>query len=182
VVLQTDRLVLRGWRATDRIPLAAMNADPVVMEHYVAPLTEAESSEFVDRVERHYDVHGWGLWAVELAATGSFIGHVGLTLATFDAPFTPAVEVGWRLDREHWGHGYATEAARASLDHGFTVLGLDEIVSFTTPRNIRSQRVMEKLGMTRDRADDFEHPNVPVGHPLRPHVLYRLAAPAPREC
>ena len=139
----TDRLVLRRWRDTDRAPFARMNADPVVMEHYVAPLTEAESNAMVDRIDAHFDEHGWGLWAVDHAS---------------------------------WGHGYAPEAARATLDHGFNELGLDEIVSFTTATNLRSQRVMQKLGMTRDPADDFEHPNVPPGHPLRPHVLYRITA------
>jgi len=168
----TDRLVLRRWRDTDRAPFARMNADPVVMEHYVAPLTEAESNAMVDRIDAHFDEHGWGLWAVDLVETGSFIGYVGLAPAAFEADFTPAVEIGWRLDHASWGHGYAPEAARATLDHGFNELGLDEIVSFTTATNLRSQRVMQKLGMTRD----FEHPNVPPGHPLRPHVLYRITA------
>jgi RimJ/RimL family protein N-acetyltransferase len=176
--LRTGRLLLRRWQASDRAPFAALNADREVMEFYPAPLTEAESNAFVDRIEASFAERGWGLWAVELVDTGSFIGYVGLARAEFAAPFTPAVEVGWRLSREHWGHGYATEAAHAAVDFGFTELGLDEIVSFTTTANIRSQRVMQKLGMTRDPAEDFDHPNVPERHPLRRHVLYRLSAPA----
>jgi RimJ/RimL family protein N-acetyltransferase len=175
--MRTERLVLRRWRDTDREPFAAMNADPEVMEHYVAPLTPAETNGFVDRIEASFDERGWGLWVVELVGTGSFIGYTGLAPAPPTTPFAPAVEVGWRLAKDHWGHGYATEAARAAVDHGFTTVGLDEIVSFTVPRNVRSQRVMQKLGMTRDPAEDFDHPNVPEGHPLRRHVLYRLPAP-----
>jgi RimJ/RimL family protein N-acetyltransferase len=176
--VRTERLLLRRWRDDDREPFAALNVDPVVMEHYVAPLTREQSDAFVDRHDAHLAEHGWGLWAVELADEGVFIGYVGLDSATFDAPFTPAVEIGWRLDHAHWGHGYATEAARAALDHGFTRLGLDEIVSFTIPANVRSQRVMQKLGMRRDPAGDFEHPNVPVGDSHRRHVLYRITAPS----
>jgi RimJ/RimL family protein N-acetyltransferase len=176
--MRTERLVLRRWRDTDREPFAAMNADPEVMEHYVAPLTPEETNRAVDRIEARFDEHGWGLWAVELVGTGSFIGYTGLDPAPTSVPFAPAVEVGWRLAKGHWGHGYATEAARAAVHHGFTTIGLDEIVSFTVPRNVRSQRVMQKLGMTRDPAEDFDHPNVPEGHPLRRHVLYRLPAPA----
>jgi len=175
--MRTERLVLRRWRDTDREPFAAMNADPEVMEHYVAPLTPEETNRAVDRIEARFDEHGWGLWAVELVGTGSFIGYTGLDPARTSVPFAPAVEVGWRLAKDHWGHGYATEAARAAVDYGFTTIGLDEIVSFTAPRNVRSQRVMQKLGMTRNPAEDFDHPNVPDGHPLRRHVLYRLPAP-----
>ena len=175
--LRTERLVLRRWREADREPFAALNADPVVMEHFVACLTRAESDDLVDRIEDHFDREGWGLWAVDVADTGTFIGYVGLWPATFGAHFTPAVEVGWRLAQEGWGQGYATEAARASLQDGFDRVGLDEVVSMTSVGNSRSRRVMEKLGMTRDAADDFDHPNVPVGHPIRRHVLFRLAAP-----
>ncbi len=169
--------MLRRWRAADRDPFAALNADPVVMEHFVAPLTRGESDGLVDRIEDHFDREGWGLWAVEVADTGTFIGFTGLWPATFDAPFTPAVEVGWRLAQEGWGQGYATEAARASLQDGFDRVGLDEVVSMTAVGNSRSRSVMERLGMARDPADDFDHPNVPVGHPIRRHVLYRRAAP-----
>jgi ribosomal-protein-alanine N-acetyltransferase len=176
VRMPTERLVLRGWHDSDREPFAVLNADPVVMEYYPATLTAAQSDALVDRIEQAFDEHGWGLWAVEVLDTGTFIGYVGLAQAAFEAPFTPAVEIGWRLAATHWGYGYATEAARAALDYAFTELTLDEIVSFTAASNVRSQRVMQKLGMTRDPTGDFEHPNVPDGHRLRSHVLYRLAA------
>lgn len=171
---ETERLVLRGWRESDRAPLAAMNADPVVMEHHVAPWTDEESNAFFDRNRAQLAAQGFGQWVVELRDEAEFAGDVGMTIATFDAPFTPMPEIGWRLARRHWGHGYATEAARAVMQYGFTELDFDEIVAFTTTTNVRSQRVMQKLGMTHDPADDFEHPNVPVGHPFRHHVLYRL--------
>ena len=172
--LRTSRLLLRRWRDDDREPFAALNTDPEVMEHFPAPLRREESDAFVDRIERGLEERGWGLWAVEVPGVAAFVGFVGLNPATFDAPFTPAVEVGWRLAREHWGHGYATEAAGAALDFGFDTLALDEIVSFTTHRNTRSRRVMERLGMHRDPADDFDNPNVAIGDPVRPHVLYRV--------
>ena len=169
--LTTPRLILRRWHDEDRAPFAAMNADPAVMEHFVAPLTRAESDDMVDRIEAHFDAHGWGLWAVAVQATGEFVGFTGLWTPNWQPDF---VEVGWRLARDGWGQGYATEAARAALDDGFGRLGLTEIVSFTSRDNIRSQRVMQKVGMRRDPADDFDHPNVPEGHRLRRHVLYRL--------
>jgi RimJ/RimL family protein N-acetyltransferase len=174
VQLNTDRLILRGWRKSDRPPFAAMNADPEVMRFFRAPLDGAASDAFADRIESAFEQDGYGLWAVEVRATGSFIGFIGLARQTFEAHFTPAVEVGWRLRRESWGHGYATEGARAALAHGFGAAGLDEIVSMTTRTNERSQAVMRRLGLTRDPAGDFEHPLLPEGHPLRPHVLYRL--------
>jgi RimJ/RimL family protein N-acetyltransferase len=172
--LATERLILRRWRDDDREPFAALNADPVVMEHFVAPLSREQSDDFVDRIEAHFDEHGWGLWAVEVAATGAFTGYVGLWRASFPAPFTPAVEVGWRLAHEHWGHGYAPEAAQAAVEDGFARFGFDEIVSFTAVGNVRSRRVMQKIGMQTNPAEDFDHPNMPEGHPVRPHVLYRL--------
>jgi RimJ/RimL family protein N-acetyltransferase len=173
--LETPRLILRRWREGDRDPFAALNADPAVMEHFVSPLTRQESDDFVDGIEAHFDAHGWGLWAVEVKATTEFAGFIGLWSPNWDPSLT---EIGWRLAREHWGQGYATEGARAAIDDGFDRLGLEEIVSFTTVGNVRSQRVMQKLGMTRDPADDFDHPNVPEGHPIRPHVLYRLRTDA----
>jgi ribosomal-protein-alanine N-acetyltransferase len=172
----TERLALRRWRDDDRAPFAALNADPEVMEHFVRPLTPEESDAMVDRIEAGFDEHGYGLWAVEVRATGEFIGFTGLAVQTFPAPFTPAVEVGWRLPRAAWGHGYASEAARAALEVGWDA-GLAEIVSMTTTTNLRSQAVMARLGMTRDPADDFDHPNVPEGHRLRRHVLYRISRP-----
>jgi RimJ/RimL family protein N-acetyltransferase len=143
------------------------------MEYFPQPYTEERTRQFVERIREWWRERGYGLWAVERKDTERFIGYVGLWPATFPAHFTPAVEVGWRLAADQWGHGYATEGARAALDYGFDTLGLDEIVSFTSARNLRSIRVMERLGMHRDSADDFEHPNVPDG-PLRAHVLYRI--------
>ncbi len=172
--LRTPRLILRRWRDTDREPFAALNADRTVMEHFPAPLRREESDDLVDRIESGFEARGWGLWAVEVPGTAPFIGFVGLNPATFDAPFTPTVEVGWRLARAYWGHGYATEGARAALAFGFDELTLDEIVSFTSHGNTPSRRVMERLGMHHDPADDFDNPNVPAGDPLRAHVLYRL--------
>jgi ribosomal-protein-alanine N-acetyltransferase len=136
----------------------------------------------VVRIEGHFAEHGYGLWAVEVrphdgAPVTGFVGFVGLAVPAFEAAFTPCVEIGWRLARGAWGQGYATEGARAALRFGFDVAGIDEIVSFTTVENARSRAVMGRLGMTRDPADDFEHPGLPVEDPLRPHVLYRLAAP-----
>ena len=173
-LVRTSRLVLRAWREGDRDAFADMNADPRVVEHLVGPVTRADSHDMVDRIEACWRDRGYGLWAVERRDDGCFIGYVGLWPATFDAHFTPAVEVGWRLVGDHWGHGFATEGGRAALRYGFEVVGLDEIVSFTAHGNVRSWRVMERLGMHRDEAGDFEHPSVPVGHPARAHVLYRL--------
>ena len=165
---------MRGWVDADRAPFAALNVDPEVMEHFPSTLSRVESDHLVDLIQDGLVTRGWGLWAIELLATATFIGFVGLNAVPFEAEFTPAVEVGWRLGRAHWGHGYATEAARAALDFGFQHAGLDEIVSFTNVGNLRSQRVMQRIGMTRDPAGDFEHPAVPAGHPIRPHVLYRI--------
>jgi RimJ/RimL family protein N-acetyltransferase len=154
---------------------AALNADPVVMEYFPATLSPEQSRDELTRFDERFDERGYSLWAVEVPGAAAFVGFVGLNLTTWDAPFTPAVEVGWRLARAHWGRGYATEGARAAVRYGFDVVGLDEIVSFTTPANVRSWRVMERIGMTRDPAGDFDHPMVPVGHPLRRHVLYRVS-------
>ncbi|KIH98407.1 GNAT family acetyltransferase [Streptomonospora alba] len=176
VWLRTSRLVLRGWRAEDREPFARLNADPEVMAHFPAALTRDESDATADRIQVRMDERGFGLWALEVAETGAFIGFTGLSLARFPAHFTPAVEVGWRLARHAWGRGYATEAARAAVAFGFDRCGLEEIVSFTARTNVRSQAVMRRLGMRCDSADDFDHPELPSGHRLGPHVLYRLAA------
>ena len=174
--LETERLVLRQWREDDREPYAALNADPVVMEHFPSTLTREESDAHVDRMRERLDEQGWGLWAVEVPGVAACIGFVGLNRPWFEEHFTPAVEVGWRLAREHWGHGYATEAARECLRFGFEEIPLDEIVSFTSMQNARSQSVMRRIGMHRDPADDFDHPSMPEGHPLGRHVLYRLRA------
>jgi RimJ/RimL family protein N-acetyltransferase len=175
-ILATDRLILRRWRDADREPFARINADPSVMEFFPALLSRPESDAMVDRIEAHFDEHGFGLCAAALRGNGTLIGFVGLNLPAFQAPFTPCVEIGWRLAAKHWGQGLATEGARAIVQYGFHILRLEEIVAFTVPANMRSRRVMEKLGMTHDAADDFDHPRLPEEHPLRRHMLYRLRA------
>jgi RimJ/RimL family protein N-acetyltransferase len=171
--LSTPRLLLRRWRPEDRESFARLNADPKVMEFYPARLSREESDALIDRIERHFEVHGFGLWAAERRDVPDSIGYIGLLVADFPAPFTPCVEIGWRLAAEHWGQGLATEGAREVLRYGFATLALEEIVSFTTVANARSRRVMEKIGLRHDPADDFDHPNLPEGHRLRRHVLYR---------
>jgi RimJ/RimL family protein N-acetyltransferase len=174
MTLQTERLILRRWREADREPFARMNQDPTVMEHFPAVLSREESDAFVDRIEAHFVERGFGLWAVEVRDSGAFIGYIGLAVPRFEAAFTPCVEIGWRIAAEYWGRGLATEGARAVVRFAFEELKLREIVSFTVPANLRSRRVMEKLGMTRDPREDFDHPLLAEGHPLRRHVLYRL--------
>lgn len=173
--LQTSRLLLRRWRADDLAPFAAINADPIVMEHFPATLSTADSDALLQRIEDCFEQHGYGLWAVERIAGCELIGFVGLNPVPPELPFAPAVEVGWRLGRDYWGQGYAGEAARAALDFGFRRLALNEIVSFTARVNVRSRRLMERLGMSRDPAEDFEHPLLPEGHQLRPHAVYRIS-------
>jgi RimJ/RimL family protein N-acetyltransferase len=170
--LSTERLVLRAWRPADRAPFAALNADPEVMEHFPSVLSRDESDALVERIEADFQRERFGLWATEVRATGEFIGFVGLDVPGFDAPFMPTVEVGWRLARPAWGYGYATEAATEALRHAFDDVGLDEVVSFTSVPNTRSQRVMQRLGLHHD--EDFDHPRMPEGHRLRRHVLYRI--------
>jgi RimJ/RimL family protein N-acetyltransferase len=174
IALQTDRLILRDWQESDRPLFSQINADPRVMEFMPAPLSPEESDLLVDQIQSHIQEHGFGLCAAELRQNHSFIGFIGLAVPSFEAQFTPCVEVGWRLSADHWGQGLATEGAREMVRHAFEVLGLDEVVSFTVPANLGSRRVMEKIGMTHDPADDFDHPNLPEGHPLRRHVLYRV--------
>lgn len=171
--LATERLLLRPWRETDKAPFAALNNDPRVYATLAGPMARTDSDAFADRIIAHISEHGWGLWAVEVPGIADFIGFVGLSRPRFEAPFTPCVEIGWRLAFEHWGKGYATEAARAVLDFGFGTLELPEIVSFTTLSNTRSRAVMERLGLTHDARDDFDHPMLGAAHPLRRHVLYR---------
>jgi RimJ/RimL family protein N-acetyltransferase len=173
--IRTDRLFLRRCLPADLEPFAAMNADPRVAEYLPTPLSRQDSEAFVARVQTHFEKHGFGLWAVEVPGITPFAGFVGLASPRFEAHFTPAIEIGWRLGAEYWGRGYATEGARAVLAFGFDVIRLEEIVSITVPANARSRRVMEKIGMTRTPADDFDHPLLPEGHPLRRHVLYRKA-------
>ena len=177
-MIETDRLLLRGWRASDRAPFAAMNADPEVMRYFPAPLSREESDALADRLAADVEEQGWGLWALEERRTGAFIGFTGLARAGFEAHFTPAVEVGWRLARPAWGNGYATEAARACVAFAFAELSVEGLVSFTAAGNARSRAVMERLAMTHDPEEDFDHPALPAGHELRRHVLYRTPAPA----
>ncbi|GMU60570.1 MAG: N-acetyltransferase [Myxococcaceae bacterium] len=175
--LQTERLLLRAWRDEDLAPFARLNADPVVSRFLPAKLTRAQSDALAGRIRFFMAAEGWGLWATELKDTREFIGFLGLSRPTFEAPFTPCVEVGWRLASPYHGRGLASEGARAVVNFGFHNLGLDELVAFTVPDNLPSRRVMEKLGMTRDPREDFDHPRLPEGHPLRRHVLYRLRSP-----
>jgi RimJ/RimL family protein N-acetyltransferase len=200
MVLSTERLILREWRDEDLAAFAWLNDDPAVMEFMPRRLNRDESDAFAARIRTDMERRGWGLWAVEVRGPASgavvtevaaapvspeagaptaitaapFIGYVGLSVPSFDAHFTPCVEIGWRLAKEHWGHGYASEAAAACLRFAFETLNLKQIVAFTVPLNRRSMRVMERIGMTRDRAGDFEHPRLAPGHPLRSHVLYRI--------
>jgi RimJ/RimL family protein N-acetyltransferase len=177
--IQTERLLLRPWRDSDRAPFGAMNADSTVMEHFQGTRTRQESDDFVDRIMAHWAEHGWGLFALEVTAGEDrpavpFIGFTGLWPADYVQP--GMVEVGWRLAHDAWGHGYAPEAARASLRFGFEQVGLDQIVSFTVPQNTNSQRVMQKIGLRRDPSGDFDHPNVKRDEypELEAHVFYRL--------
>jgi RimJ/RimL family protein N-acetyltransferase len=174
VVAQTNRLILRHWRQPDREAFSRLNADPLVMEFMPALLSREESDRMVDRMEEHFREHGFGLCAAELRQDHSFVGFIGLSVPAFQTTFTPCVEIGWRLSADRWGQGLATEGARAIMRYAFEIVGLAEVVSFTAPGNERSRRVMEKLGMTRNPADDFDHPRLPEGHPMRRHVLYRL--------
>jgi RimJ/RimL family protein N-acetyltransferase len=172
--LESARLLLRQWRDEDLPAFAAMCADPQVMRYFPAPLSRLQSAALIGRIRGHFAEHGFGLWALERKDTGAFIGFTGLGVVGFDAPFTPATEIGWRLAREHWGLGYASEAAWTALRCGFDRLALDEVVSFTTDTNMPSQKVMQAIGMHHDSADDFEHPKLACDHPLRHHVLYRI--------
>ncbi len=174
IEFETERLRLRQWIESDRAPFARLNTDPRVMEFFPSILDRAASNAMIDRIQTKIAERGWGLWAVELKQDRKFIGYVGLQILTANLPFAPGVEIGWRLACEYWGKGYAAEAAISALKIGFDRLALPEIVSFTTIDNHRSSAVMERLGMTRE-AETFEHPNLPIGHPLREHCLYRLS-------
>jgi RimJ/RimL family protein N-acetyltransferase len=176
-MLETDRLLLRRWKMSDREPFAEMNADPRVMEFFPGVLSREESDELIDRIENHFENHGFGLFAIEVKADKTFVGFMGLHVTTFQAHFTPAVEIGWRIAASAWNQGFATEGSRAVVRFAFDHLRLDAIVSFTAPENVASRRVMEKLGMTHNPADDFDHPRLPEGHRLRRNVLYRLQNP-----
>jgi RimJ/RimL family protein N-acetyltransferase len=179
LILTTERLRLRPWEESDFEAYAALNADPIVMEHFPSPMTREQSDASARRLMAGMEAQGWGLWALEAIGGESFIGFTGLAVPTFESWFTPCTEVGWRLARRAWGRGYATEAARAALAFGFRELGLPQIVSFTALSNQRSIAVMERLGMRRDR--EFDHPAIAEGNRVRRHVLYRLDRPSDRS-
>ncbi|QKZ06890.1 GNAT family N-acetyltransferase [Pseudomonas eucalypticola] len=172
--LESARLILRQWRDDDLAAFAALCADPQVMRYFPALLSRLESAALIGRIRGHFNEYGFGLWALERKDTGDFIGFTGLLNVDFDAPFTPAVEIGWRLARDHWGLGFASEAAWTSLGAAFERLGLDEVVSFTAQVNLPSQKMMQAIGMQRDPFGDFDHPGLPAGHELERHVLYRI--------
>ena len=173
-MIKTTRLVLRPWKEADLEAFAKLNADAKVMEHFPATLTKEESDALAAKIRAKFDQKGWGLFAVSIPGAADFIGFIGLAEPSFEAHFTPAVEIGWRLAPQYWGKGYATEGALAVLKYGFEVLGLKEIVSFTAVQNKRSRAVMERIGMHRDQKDDFDHPKLPDGHRIKKHVLYRI--------
>jgi RimJ/RimL family protein N-acetyltransferase/8-oxo-dGTP pyrophosphatase MutT (NUDIX family) len=170
-MIETERLILRPWCDEDLEPFAKMNADPRVMEFFPSVKSFDESLKDYTKFREIFEKNGWGFWAATLKENGAFIGFIGLSQIRFETSFTPAVEIGWRLAFEHWGKGYATEGAKAAIKYGFENLQLEEIVSFTAVDNLRSRQVMHKLGMHHE--SDFEHPLLPAGHKLRPHVLYR---------
>ncbi|QLI80708.1 GNAT family N-acetyltransferase [Chitinibacter fontanus] len=174
-ILQTPRLILRDWRDSDLPAFAALGADPEVMRYFPAPLSAAESSDFVAQIRARLHQHGWGFWALELRETGEFIGMAGLNIPRVALPFMPCVEIGWRLARPFWRQGLAFEAASAALEFGFSTLQLAEIVAFTTLSNLRSQVLMQRLGMQLDAVSEFDHPALSAGHPLLRHCLYRLS-------
>jgi RimJ/RimL family protein N-acetyltransferase len=171
--IETDRLILRRWQSSDVEPFVNLNADPRVMQFFPATLSRAETEAMISSVEEKFSQHGFGLWAAELKVTAGFIGFIGLDVPGYPLPFSPCVEIGWRLAFDCWGKGYAQEGARAALAFGFDRLHLEEIVSLTTANNLRSRHVMERIGMAYDAQGDFDHPKLPEGHPLRRHVLYR---------
>lgn len=174
-MIRTPRLLLREWRDSDLDPFEAMGSDPRVMEFFPSLLDRAQSASAIARYRAHFAEHGFGFLAVEVPGVADFVGICGMAWARFQVPFTPCVEIGWRLAYDHWGHGYATEGALAVRDYCFSALHFDHIVAFTAINNRRSRHVMEKIGMTYDAAADFDHPSVPEGNPVRRHVLYRIA-------
>ena len=173
MVIETDRLILRQWKSSDVEPFVSLNADSRVMEFFPATLSRAETEAMIATAEERISRDGFGLWAAEVKGTKVFIGFIGLSVLGYPLPFSPCVEVGWRLAFDYWGRGYAQEGARAALAFGFDKLGLEEIVSFTSVSNLRSRHVMDRIGMTYDVQGDFDHPKLPEHHPLKRHVLYR---------
>lgn len=174
MLIETKRLLLREWQKSDLDPMAIINQDPKVMEFFPSIRTYTETEKFINANISAYEKYGYCLYPVELKASGELIGFVGLNYTDWQAHFTPAVEIGWRLGAQFWGQGYATEAAMAVRDFAFNTLNLDELVSFTVPANVRSRKLMERLGFIHDPKDDFDHPMIDVGHPMKRHVLYRL--------
>ncbi|MCL4149404.1 UNVERIFIED_CONTAM: hypothetical protein GTU68_006392 [Idotea baltica] len=172
--IETKRLILRRWKEEDRTPFAQMNADPLVMKFFPKTLTTEESNASFDRIQQHFADHNYGLWAVEIKNITDFAGFIGFQIPRFEAHFTPCVEIGWRLAAQHWGEGYATEGASACLNYGFDTLGFHEVISMTATINKRSERVMQRIGMTHDPMEDFDHPRVDPESPLCRHVLYRI--------
>lgn len=170
--METSRLILREWCETDLAPFAKLNADPQVMQYFPGMLSYEQSAQMVDRIKTHFDEYGFGLWAVEVKEDSQFAGFIGLAIPQFTAYFTPCIEIGWRLAVPFWNQGYASEGAQAVLKFGFAECNLNEIVSFTSPANAASRRVMEKIGMT--YIDNFDHPALADGDPLKRHVLYRI--------
>ena len=177
--IDTDRLLMRRWRASDRAPFATLNGDPETMNFFPETLDRVASDALADRIEAHFEHRGYGLWALEIAATGQFIGFTGLSPMPDDVPGAGGTEIGWRLARQAWHHGYATEAARAALAVAFDGAGLPEVWSMTAVLNEPSAAVMRRIGLT--EVARFDHPRVPPGHPLRPHVLYHLTRPQDRR-
>lgn len=175
--IETNRLILRQWQKEDIEVFARINQDPQVMQYFPALLSIEETAALIEHIHQHFLQHGFGPWAATLKPTGELVGFVGLNIPSFEAHFTPCVEILWRLGSEHWGRGYATEAAKEVIKVGFEKHGVKEIVAFTVPANKRSIRVMEKIGMVRDSKDDFYHPKLAPGHPLSKHVLYRILRP-----
>lgn len=174
-IIETKRLILRHWKAEDFTPFATLNANKHVCEFFPKTLSKQESNALANKIIAHFDQHHFGLFAIERKDTNQFIGFTGVSIPDFDAPFMPAVEIGWRLAYQHWGQGYATEAAMAVRDYAFKTLGFNELVSFTVPANKASRKVMEKIGMTHDPKDDFYHPKLPKSYMLSQHVLYRIS-------
>ncbi len=172
-LLHTQRLILRPWRPSDLFPFAQINADPQVMEFYPETLSQIQSDALAEKIQKDFAERGYGFWAVEVPGVSDFIGYIGLNYWNLEAPFAPCIDIGWRLGSPYWGKGYATEGAKAALHHGFEILKFPEIVSMATIKNIRSHRVMQRLGMTNDPAENFQHPKLPLGHPLSWRVLYR---------
>jgi len=174
-IFESERLGFRTWLDRDTEPFFQLNSDPEVMEFFPSLHSYEQTVAYIDRITTFFEENNFGLWAVDEKDSGKFIGFIGLTRATFESPFTPCIEIGWRLAKAFWGKGYATEGAAACLDYGFNTLGLSEINSFTAVTNKRSERVMQKIGMK--YIGNFEHTSLPEGHPLRPHVLYKIEKP-----